>query len=125
MNLPNVLGAVFSTTRGDDGEMPFAIGKDGTVYTRVEEDRARVVALGPVATPDGPATARLDDWIVVTTPDPSGRASVSALPGPSEIPSRSFAAPRLAMPRLACSSLRSRSSASFRSRPGSPAISPL
>ena len=45
---------------------------DGQLYTRNEADRARVEALGAVAKLDGPATARLADWIVVTTADPSG-----------------------------------------------------
>jgi serine phosphatase RsbU (regulator of sigma subunit) len=72
LNLPNVLATVFSTTKGDGGEVPFAVGRDGHVYARSDEDLTRVEALGAVATPQGPPTARLDDWIVVTMPDPSG-----------------------------------------------------
>ena len=72
INMPNVLATVFSTTRSDGGEVPFAVGRNGQLYTRNEADRARVEAFGAVAKPDGPATLRLSDWIVVTTPDPSG-----------------------------------------------------
>ncbi len=72
INLPNVLATVFTTTRRDGGEVPFAVGQDGRIYTRSDDDRVKVEALGPVATPTGPATVRLPDWIAVTTPDPSG-----------------------------------------------------
>lgn len=72
LNLPNVLATVFSTTRGDRGEIPFAVGKDGTVYARTEADKARVAALGDVAKPTGPSMSRQADYIVVTTEDKSG-----------------------------------------------------
>jgi serine phosphatase RsbU (regulator of sigma subunit) len=72
INFTNVLATVFSTTRRDRGEVPFAIGRDGQIYTPTEEDRRKVESFGAVARPNGPATARLDDWIVVTTEDPSG-----------------------------------------------------
>ncbi len=72
LNLPNVLATVFSTTRGDGGEVPFAVAKDGHIFARSDEDLSKVENLGVVATPQGPATVRLDDWIVVTMPDPSG-----------------------------------------------------
>ena len=72
LNLANVLATVFSTTRRDRGEVPFAIARDGQIYTRSDDDRRRVELLGAVAKPGGPATARLDDWIVVTTDDPTG-----------------------------------------------------
>jgi serine phosphatase RsbU (regulator of sigma subunit) len=72
LNLPNVLATVFSTTRGDRGEIPFAVGKDGTVYARTEADKARVASLGDVARPGGPSMSRQSDYIVVTTEDKSG-----------------------------------------------------
>jgi len=72
LNLPNLLATVFSTTGGARDEVPFAVGPDGHLYTRSDSERARVESLGPVATPDGPATVRLPDWIVVTTTDSSG-----------------------------------------------------
>jgi serine phosphatase RsbU (regulator of sigma subunit) len=72
LNLPNVLQTVFTTSQRDGGEVPFAVAQDGRVFVRSEGDRARVVGLGAVATPAGPATVRLPNWIVVTTADPSG-----------------------------------------------------
>jgi serine phosphatase RsbU (regulator of sigma subunit) len=72
MNLPNVLATVFSTTKSDRGEVPFAVAKDGTLYTRSDADKPRVAALGDVSKPDGPQMVRLPEWIVVTTQDQSG-----------------------------------------------------
>jgi len=72
LNLRNVLGLVFSTTQRDRGELPFAVAKDGTLYTRTDSDKERVAAFGAVAKPDGPSMVRLADWIVVTTDDKSG-----------------------------------------------------
>ncbi|HYN10251.1 MAG TPA: SpoIIE family protein phosphatase [Vicinamibacterales bacterium] len=72
VNFANVLATVFSTTRRDRGEVPFAVGRDGQIYTRSDDDRRKVEGLGAIARPNGPLTARLDDWIVVTTEDPSG-----------------------------------------------------
>jgi serine phosphatase RsbU (regulator of sigma subunit) len=72
VNLTNVLATVFSTTRRDRSEVPFAIGRDGQIYTPTDEDRRKVESFGAIARPNGPLTARLDDWIVVTTEDRSG-----------------------------------------------------
>jgi serine phosphatase RsbU (regulator of sigma subunit) len=72
LNLPNLLQTVFTTTRKDGDEVPFAIAQDGRVYARTDTDRTRVESFGAIAKPDGPASARLPDWIVVTTQDPSG-----------------------------------------------------
>ena len=72
INLPNVLQTVFSTTHRDRGEVPFAVDKSGRLYTPTEEERRIVTGFGAVATPQGPSSARQNDWIVVTTNDPSG-----------------------------------------------------
>jgi serine phosphatase RsbU (regulator of sigma subunit) len=72
VNFTNVLATVFSTTRRDRGEVPFAIGRDGQIYTPTDDDRRKVESFGAIARPNGPLTARLADWIVVTTEDPSG-----------------------------------------------------
>ena len=72
INLPNVLATVFSTTTSERGEVPFAVAKDGLIYTRTEADKVRVASFGAVANADGPATARLNDWVIVTTQDKSG-----------------------------------------------------
>jgi serine phosphatase RsbU (regulator of sigma subunit) len=73
INLPNLLATVFSTTRRDRGEVPFAVAKDGHVYAPTDQDRALILAFGAVAKPNGPlGTTVLPDWIVVTTTDPTG-----------------------------------------------------
>jgi serine phosphatase RsbU (regulator of sigma subunit) len=72
LNLPNVLGLVFSTTQRDRGEVPFAVARDGTVYARTEADKRRVAGFGDVSRPGGPAVVSTRDWIVVTTEDKSG-----------------------------------------------------
>ena len=45
INLPNVLMTVFSTMSGHQGEVPFAVGKDGRVYTPTVANRAAVEQL--------------------------------------------------------------------------------
>ena len=72
LNLPNVLGLVFSTTQRDRGEVPFAVAKDGTIYARTEADKVRVAGFGDVAKPGGPSIVGKSDWIIVTTEDQSG-----------------------------------------------------
>lgn len=72
INLPNVLATVFTTTRSDRGELPFAVAKDGAIYARSDAEKARVAEMGDVAKPGGPSTVRMKDWIVVTTEDKSG-----------------------------------------------------
>jgi serine phosphatase RsbU (regulator of sigma subunit) len=73
IDLENVLATVFSPTRREQGEVPFAVGPDGHVYTVSEADRKTVEDLGPIARPDGPlGKTVLPDWVVFTTADPSG-----------------------------------------------------
>ena len=72
INVPNLVATVFSNTPRDRGEMPFAIGRDGTIYARTAEEKVSVAAFGDVAKPGGPAVSRARDWIVVTTEDKSG-----------------------------------------------------
>jgi serine phosphatase RsbU (regulator of sigma subunit) len=74
INLPNLLSTVFSTTRRDRGEVPFAIGKDGRLYTPTDDDRPKIEALeaSVFAAETPPGTTVLPDWIVVTTADPTG-----------------------------------------------------
>ena len=71
LDLRNILGTVFSTTRRDQGEVPFGVDPGGRIYARGQTDRALVESFGAVATPGGPASARVHDWIVVTTTDPA------------------------------------------------------
>src|SRR5690606_284777 len=73
IDLENVLATVFSPTRREQGEVPFAVGPDGKVYTANDDDRRTVEDLGPIARPDGPlGKTVLPDWVVFTTVDPSG-----------------------------------------------------
>ncbi len=72
INVPNLLATVFSTTRRDRGEVPFAFAADGELYTPNAEDRLVVEELGESLPTSGPAVVRMRDWVVVTTSDPSG-----------------------------------------------------
>lgn len=73
IDLENVLATVFSPTRRERGEVPFAVGPDGKVYTANDADQKTVQDLGPIARPDGAlGKTVLPDWIVFTTADPSG-----------------------------------------------------
>ena len=73
VNLPNLLATVFTTTRRERGEVPFAFGKDGRLYTPTDDDRRKIESIGGVVTPAAaPGTTVLPDWIVVTTADPTG-----------------------------------------------------
>ena len=69
INFPNLLATVFTTTRRDRGEVPFAVGKDGRLYTQTDDDRKKIETVGGAAikadTPPGTTTG--GDWIVVTT----------------------------------------------------------
>jgi serine phosphatase RsbU (regulator of sigma subunit) len=74
VNLPNLLATVLTTTRRDRGEIPFAVGKDGRLYTQTVDDKTKIEAIrGDFTKPDAPAgTSRVGDWIVVSTTDPTG-----------------------------------------------------
>jgi len=74
VNLPNLLATVLTTTRRDRGEIPFAVGKDGKLYTQTEDDKKRIESIGGSITSAGapPGTDRVGDWIVVSTADPTG-----------------------------------------------------
>jgi serine phosphatase RsbU (regulator of sigma subunit) len=74
VNLPNLLATVFTTTRRERGEVPFAVGKDGRLYTPTDEDRRKVESIGGgvIAADAPPGTTVMPTWIVVTTADPTG-----------------------------------------------------
>jgi hypothetical protein len=72
IHLPNLLATVFSTTRRDRGEVPFAFAADGQLFTPNPEDRTTVESFGDAVRATAPAVVRLRDWIIVTTSDPSG-----------------------------------------------------
>jgi serine phosphatase RsbU (regulator of sigma subunit) len=72
INLPNLLATVFANTKRDSGEIPFAVGRDGQLYTPSEADRARLATLDVTRIDDTPGSRRLGDWVIVTMPDRSG-----------------------------------------------------
>jgi serine phosphatase RsbU (regulator of sigma subunit) len=72
VNLPNLLATVLTTTRRDRGEIPFAVGRDGRIYTQTEEDKRRIETLGVATSDPSPGAVRTGEWIVVSTADPTG-----------------------------------------------------
>jgi serine phosphatase RsbU (regulator of sigma subunit) len=72
INVPNLLATVFSTTRRDRAEVPFAFTADGELFTPGPDDTKAVAALGDVVPKSGPAVVRTANWVIVTTSDPSG-----------------------------------------------------
>jgi len=73
VNLDNLLMTVFSTTRHDQGEVPFAVAKNGRAKRRTPPDRRRVRPLGERVRPTAKiGTSMVGDWIIVTNVDPSG-----------------------------------------------------
>ena len=74
VNLPNLLATVFTSTRRERGEVPFAVARDGHIYTPTEDDHQKIESIGgDVVKPDAPpGTTVLPMWIVVTTADPTG-----------------------------------------------------
>jgi serine phosphatase RsbU (regulator of sigma subunit) len=73
INLPNMLMAVLSSTPSEQGEVPFAVDKDGKVYTKTDDEKKRVESFGAAATPSGHlGKTVLPDWVIVTTAGPPG-----------------------------------------------------
>jgi serine phosphatase RsbU (regulator of sigma subunit) len=75
MNLERTLHAVLAFAKREQGEIPFAIDPQGTVYTPDRTQRPQLAALGITDTTsalgDG-APHRIGDWIVVARKDASG-----------------------------------------------------
>ena len=73
VDMPSLLGTVFSTTRRDRGEVPFAVAPDGRIYTPATADQKVIEGLGDVVLADTPpGTFVQSDWVIVTTIDPTG-----------------------------------------------------
>jgi serine phosphatase RsbU (regulator of sigma subunit) len=75
LNLDRMLPTVLGFARRDQGEIPFAIDRQGTLYTPEASDKARLQTLGvertaPVAAAGTPR--RTGDWIIVARKAPSG-----------------------------------------------------
>lgn len=74
LNMHRTMGTVLSLARRESGEIPFAIDKQGGLYTPEEEDRQRLEAIG-VAADTVRADARprrMNDWIVAARTTPAG-----------------------------------------------------
>jgi serine phosphatase RsbU (regulator of sigma subunit) len=75
LNLDRTLRTVLGFARRDQGEIPFAIDRQGALYTPDAQDKARLQTLGvertaPVAAAGTPR--RAGDWIIVARKAPSG-----------------------------------------------------
>lgn len=75
LNLDRMLPTVLGFARRDQGEIPFAIDRQGALYTPEASDKARLQTLGvqrtaPVAAAGTPR--RTGDWIIVARQAPSG-----------------------------------------------------
>jgi serine phosphatase RsbU (regulator of sigma subunit) len=73
VNLSRLLATVFTTTPRERDEVPFAVDRDGRLYTRSDEEAARIEALdAPSRQRDAPPdTVVLGGWVVATTDDPN------------------------------------------------------
>ena len=74
LNLERTLTTVLSMTRTDQGEIPFAVDKEGRIYTPKQADKAALTSLGvaKIARRGATVTEREDKWVIVTRRDPSG-----------------------------------------------------
>ena len=74
VDMPKLLATVFAKTSRERGEVPFAVGEGGELYTRTPAAKQQLEALRTSALSAGsaPGTTVLPDWIVATTTDPTG-----------------------------------------------------
>ena len=75
LNLDRTLRGVLGFARRDQGEIPFAIDRQGALYTQDSSDRTRLDALGVERTAMVAASGtprRSGDWIIVARRAPSG-----------------------------------------------------
>jgi serine phosphatase RsbU (regulator of sigma subunit) len=75
LNLDRTLRGVLGFARRDQGEIPFAIDRQGALYTPEPPDKARLQALGVERTAMVAASGtprRSGDWIIVARRAPSG-----------------------------------------------------
>ena len=74
VDMPKLLATVFAKTSRERGEVPFAVGESGELYTRTPAAKQQLESLRTSALSAGsaPGTTVLPDWIVATTTDPTG-----------------------------------------------------
>ena len=74
VDMTKLLATVFAKTSRERGEVPFAVGESGELYTPTPAAKQQLEALRTSALSAGsaPGTTVLPDWIVATTKDPTG-----------------------------------------------------
>jgi serine phosphatase RsbU (regulator of sigma subunit) len=75
LNLDRTLRTVLAFARRDQGEIPFALDRQGALYTPEPSDKAQLTALGADRTAAVAAAGtprRTGDWIIVARKAPSG-----------------------------------------------------
>ena len=75
LNLERTMPTVLAFARRDQGEIPFALDRQGVLYTQQPADKAQLATLGverTAAVAAGGTPRRSGDWIVVARRAPSG-----------------------------------------------------
>ena len=74
VDMTKLLATVFASTSRERGEVPFAVGESGELYTPTPSAKQQLEGLHTSALRAGstPGTTVLPDWIVATTKDPTG-----------------------------------------------------
>jgi serine phosphatase RsbU (regulator of sigma subunit) len=72
LNLDRTLGAILTLARSDQGEVPFAIDRNGQLYTPDDSRRSTLEELGVRQLAADEKPHRAGDWLVVARKDPSG-----------------------------------------------------
>ena len=74
VDLTKLLATIFAATASERGELPFAVGAGGELYTSTPSAKQQLEGLQTSAISAGsePGTTVLPNWIVATTPDPTG-----------------------------------------------------
>ncbi len=70
LSTDQVVHRILGASTDDRSELPFAIDREGNLYTRSEDDRRRLVSLGiPQRVQAGPSLRAIENWIVAMTRD--------------------------------------------------------
>jgi serine phosphatase RsbU (regulator of sigma subunit) len=74
VDLTKLLATIFAGTARERGELPFAVGAGGELYTATPSAKQQLEGLrtSAISASSKPGTTVLPDWIVATTPDPTG-----------------------------------------------------
>jgi serine phosphatase RsbU (regulator of sigma subunit) len=72
LNMDRTLGAILTLARSDQGEIPFAIDRNGRLYTPDADKRATLESLDVQQKTDDEKPRRVGDWMIVTKKHQSG-----------------------------------------------------